>query len=86
MPMVASATISAEPYDWTNSCSNEPFLKNRPGLEAPLPLDRFRLNAVAPKAAMMDVGLARLFDMLGKTQPRAPRRHARSPSKTSLVV
>jgi DNA-binding transcriptional LysR family regulator len=55
-------------------------------LEAPLPLDRFRLNAVAPRAAMMDVGLAWLFDMLGKTQPRAPRRHARSPSKTSLVV
>jgi|SRR5215211_6672712 len=54
------------------------------GLEAPLPLDRFRLNAVAPKSAMMDVGLAWLFDMLGKAQPPAPRRHARSSSRKRL--
>jgi DNA-binding transcriptional LysR family regulator len=31
---------------------------------APLPLERFRLNAVAPKPAMMDAGLAWLFDLL----------------------
>ena len=34
------------------------------GLEAPLPLGRFRLNAVAPKAAMADEGLAWLFGVL----------------------
>ena len=38
------------------------------GLEAPLPLGRFRLNAVAPKAAMMDAGLAWLFDVLGRAE------------------
>jgi hypothetical protein len=32
----------------------------------------------------MDVGLAWLFDMLGKAQPPAPRRHARSPSRKRL--
>jgi hypothetical protein len=53
------------------------------GLEAPLPLDRFRLNAVAPKAAMMDVGLAWLFDMFGKTQPPAPRRRSSSRKRLS---
>lgn len=36
------------------------------GLEAPLPLGRFRLNAVAPKVAMMDMGLSWLFDVLGR--------------------
>ncbi|ARV57984.1 LysR family transcriptional regulator [Nostocales cyanobacterium HT-58-2] len=35
------------------------------GTEAPLSLGRFRLNAVAPQVAMMDLGLAWLFDMLG---------------------
>lgn len=38
------------------------------GLEAPLPLGRFRLNAVAPKVAMMDMGLSWLFDALGSAQ------------------
>ena len=33
-------------------------------VEPPLPLGRFGLNAVAPKVAMMDVGLAWLFDLL----------------------
>ena len=48
--------------------------------EAPLPLPRFRLNAVASKAAMMDAGLAWLFDVLGRSMDtehkggRAPRR------------
>lgn len=32
--------------------------------EAPLPLGRFRLTAIAPKVAMMDAGLAWLFDRL----------------------
>jgi DNA-binding transcriptional LysR family regulator len=35
------------------------------GTEAPLPLDRFRVRAIAPKVAMMDSGLAWLFDKLG---------------------
>jgi DNA-binding transcriptional LysR family regulator len=49
-------------------------------LEAPLPLPRFRLNAITPKAAMMDAGLAWLFDLLGRSMDakhkggRAPRR------------
>lgn len=33
---------------------------------APLPLSGFRLNAVAPRAAMMDAGLTWLFDLFGK--------------------
>lgn len=33
---------------------------------APLPLGNFRLNAVAPQAAMMDAGLTWLFDLFGK--------------------
>lgn len=36
------------------------------GVEAPLPLGRFRLNAVAPKVAMMDTGLSWLFDLLAR--------------------
>jgi DNA-binding transcriptional LysR family regulator len=35
------------------------------GLEAPLPLGRFPLNAVASKAAMMDMGLKWLFNVPG---------------------
>jgi DNA-binding transcriptional LysR family regulator len=34
------------------------------GVEPPVPLGRFRLNAAAPKVAMMDAGLAWLFDLL----------------------
>lgn len=37
-------------------------------LDAPLPLPDFRLNAVAPKVAMMDSGLAWLFKVLGETE------------------
>ncbi len=33
-------------------------------VDPPLPLTRFRLTAVAPKVAMMDAGLAWLFDLL----------------------
>lgn len=38
-------------------------------LEPSLPLPGFRLNAVAPKVAMMDAGLAWLFDLLEGTKP-----------------
>ncbi len=33
-------------------------------LEAPIPLTTFQLNAIAPKAAMMDAGIAWLFELL----------------------
>jgi hypothetical protein len=36
-------------------------------LDAPLQRGRFQLNAAASKAAMMDQGLAWLFDLLCKT-------------------
>lgn len=36
--------------------------------EPPVPLDRFRLTAVAPQAAMMDAGLRWLFDALAGTE------------------
>jgi DNA-binding transcriptional LysR family regulator len=49
------------------------------GLEAPLPLGRFRLKAVAPKVAMMDMGLMWLFDVLGKAEQAAPKRQKRPP-------
>ena len=37
------------------------------GTEAPLTLPRFQLSAIAPKVALMDAGLAWLFDLLTKT-------------------
>lgn len=43
------------------------------GLEAPLRMRRFRLNAVTPRVAMMDMGLAWLFDALGRAEQAAPR-------------
>jgi len=51
------------------------------GLDAPLPLPASRVNAVAPKAALMDAGVAWLFDLLAgsaQTEPtrRSPRRKA----------
>jgi len=42
-------------------------------LEAPLPLGRFRLNAVAPKAAMADAGLAWLFHLLVGAEQDTPQ-------------
>lgn len=51
------------------------------GLEAPLSLGRFRLNAVTPKVAMMDMGLAWLFDLLGRAEQAAPRHHHRPPPR-----
>ncbi len=40
-------------------------------VDAPLQLPRSRLNAVAPKVAMMDAGLAWLFGVLARTQQAA---------------
>jgi hypothetical protein len=34
---------------------------------APLPLRRWQMRAIAPRAALMDAGLAWLFDLLGRT-------------------
>jgi DNA-binding transcriptional LysR family regulator len=48
-------------------------------LEAPLPLARFQINAVAPKVAMMDMGLTWLSDVLGRAEPTAAKRYKRSP-------
>lgn len=47
--------------------------------DPPMPLGRFRLTAVAPRAAMMDAGLRWLFDALAGTEQRRPgnRRSAR---------
>src|SRR5437762_10413891 len=51
------------------------------GVEAPLPLSRFRLRAAAPQAAMMDVGLSWLFDVLGKVEQVAPKHAKRSAAR-----
>jgi DNA-binding transcriptional LysR family regulator len=48
------------------------------GLDAPLPLPGFRVNAVTPKVAMMDAGLAWLFDLLGESGQAQPARGKRS--------
>jgi DNA-binding transcriptional LysR family regulator len=37
-------------------------------LEAPLPLGSYRLNAITPGAAMMDAGVAWLFNLLGSAE------------------
>ena len=52
-------------------------------VEAPLPLHRFRLRAIAPKAALMDTGLAWLFDLLGgPDRSQAPSEQATAPWST----
>ena len=43
-------------------------------LEPPLPLGRFRLSAIAPGAAMLDGGVAWLFDVLETATPAASKR------------
>jgi DNA-binding transcriptional LysR family regulator len=43
------------------------------GIEPPLPLGRFRLNAAAPAVAMMDDGLAWLFEILERAGRSASR-------------
>ena len=49
--------------------------------EPPLPLTRFRLQAVASKAAMLDKGLAWLFDILGEAEPCGRARRSSSGRK-----
>jgi DNA-binding transcriptional LysR family regulator len=44
------------------------------GIEAPVPLTRFQLHALAPKVAMMDMGLLWLFELL-VGQEANDRRH-----------
>jgi DNA-binding transcriptional LysR family regulator len=46
-------------------------------VETPLLLNRSRIRAIASKAALMDAGVAWLFDMLGTTQTTARRRDKR---------
>lgn len=54
--------------------------------EAPTPLPRFLLNAVAPAPAMRDAGLAFIFDLLATAEnadaarPRQPQADARGPA------
>ena len=46
-------------------------------VEAPLPLHRFRIRAIAPKPALMDTGVAWLFDLLGGPErSQAPSQQA----------
>ena len=47
----------------------------------PLPLPHFRLNAVSSKAAMMDAGVAWIFDLIVGAGHVAPRRRGRSRSR-----
>ncbi|MGX9179002.1 LysR substrate-binding domain-containing protein [Mesorhizobium sp. BHbdii] len=49
-------------------------------LDAPLPLPGFRLNAVAPKVAMMDAGVAWLFDLLAGVEHTAQKHHSGLPA------
>ncbi|RUV73059.1 MAG: LysR family transcriptional regulator [Mesorhizobium sp.] len=50
-------------------------------LDAPLPLPGFRLNAVAPKVAMMDAGVAWLFDLLAGVEHTAQKHHGGLPTR-----
>ncbi|MGH8252195.1 MAG: LysR substrate-binding domain-containing protein [Steroidobacteraceae bacterium] len=43
-------------------------------LDAPMQLPDFRLNAIVPKVAMMDAGLAWLFDLLAESELAEPSR------------
>ena len=49
-------------------------------VDAPLPLRQFRVNAVTSKAALMDVGVSWLFDILAGNKQEALRPSMRSPS------
>lgn len=51
-------------------------------LDAPLPLPGFRLNAVAPKVAMMDAGVAWLFDLLAGVEQTAQKHHSGLPARS----
>lgn len=48
-------------------------------LDAPLSLPGFRVNTIAPKVAMMDSGVAWLFDLLARPEQEEPRRHKQPP-------
>jgi len=50
-------------------------------LDAPLPLGNFRLNAIAPAAAMMDAGVTWLLDMLGGVERVSSRQRKRQLSR-----
>ena len=52
-------------------------------VEAPLPLDRFRVRAIAPQVAMMDLGLAWLFNALGGARLVARKSTKSSPARSS---
>lgn len=78
---------------WSRACANTDLISALPGrfvamhaprfgvvgLDAPLSLGRFRLNAATPKAAMLDMGLAWLFGLLGKAEQTAQKRRKGSP-------
>jgi hypothetical protein len=51
------------------------------GLEAPLSLKSFRLNAVATEVALMDAGVAWLFDMLRPAERVSNESHKRIPGR-----
>jgi DNA-binding transcriptional LysR family regulator len=53
--------------------------------DPPLPLTRFRLNAVAPQVAMMDAGLAWLIGLLGRAQQASPKKNKRPPRRRRLA-
>ncbi len=62
-------------------------------VEAPIPLQRYRIRAVMTKAAAMDSGVAWLFDLLGstatprKSQDKAGQpRHRRRPTSSARVA
>ncbi len=38
--------------------------KGKIGVEAPLPFDRFPIRLISPKVAMMDAGIAWLFESI----------------------
>jgi DNA-binding transcriptional LysR family regulator len=50
-------------------------------MDGPLPLPHFRLNAVSSKAAMMDAGVAWMFDLIVGAGHAAPRSRGRSRSR-----
>jgi DNA-binding transcriptional LysR family regulator len=59
------------------------------GIEAPVPLGSFRLNATAPEVALLDKGLAWLFDVLARTETpalRASRGKRAGRSRTARLV
>lgn len=50
-------------------------------VDLPVPLGRYRLNAIASKAAMTDIGLSWLFDVLGGAPRAAPASRQRRPPR-----